>query len=394
MKIVHVCLCGPVTDGWTYQENLLTKYHKKNGHDVVIVTSQWIWGRNGKITLTAKTHYVNNDGVKMIRLPIKKGTFDSKFKRYRDLFVTLMIEKPEVLFIHGCQFVDIKIIVKYLKKYKDTLVFVDNHADFSNSATSFLSKKVLHGVIWRYYAQMIAPYVVRFYGVLPARVDFLVNVYNLQKEKVELLIMGADDELVQKYDTSESRTQIRKQYDIKEKDFLIITGGKIDKAKRQTLLLMRAIQKLGEYRIKLIVFGSVSEEIKEEMMDLVDNKIVFYAGWKTQEESYQMFSAADLVVFPGRHSVFWEQVAGQGIPMLVKEWTGTHHIDVGGNVKFLEKDSVDEIEIKLREILEKDYDKMKFVAKNKAMKKFSYMEIARKSIDVAKETSWNCKRII
>ena len=43
MKIVHVCLAGiGVTDGWTYQENLLTKYHKKLGHDVTIITSQWV----------------------------------------------------------------------------------------------------------------------------------------------------------------------------------------------------------------------------------------------------------------------------------------------------------------------------------------------------------------
>ena len=32
MKVVHICLGGPVTDGWNYQDNLLTKYMKKNGH--------------------------------------------------------------------------------------------------------------------------------------------------------------------------------------------------------------------------------------------------------------------------------------------------------------------------------------------------------------------------
>ena len=36
------------------------------------------------------------------------------------------------------------------------------------------------------------------------------------------------------------------------------------------------------------------------------------------KDSYDYFEASDLVVFPGCHSVMWEQVTGQGKPMLVK----------------------------------------------------------------------------
>ena len=42
MKIVHLCLCGPVTDGWNYQDNILPKYHKLMGHNTTIVTSEFI----------------------------------------------------------------------------------------------------------------------------------------------------------------------------------------------------------------------------------------------------------------------------------------------------------------------------------------------------------------
>ena len=41
--------------------------------------------------------------------------------------------------------------------------------------------------------------------------------------------------------------------------------------------------------------------------------------------------------------MFWEQVAGMGIPMVCKYWEGTTHVDCGGNVKFLYRDSVEEI---------------------------------------------------
>ena len=68
------------------------------------------------------------------------------------------------------------------KTHKNVIVFADNHADFLNSATNWISKNILHKIIWRYYAQMLVPYVKKFYGVLPARVDFLKEVYNIPSD--------------------------------------------------------------------------------------------------------------------------------------------------------------------------------------------------------------------
>ena len=70
MIILHVCLCGPVTDNWKYQDNIITKYHKKLGHNVTIISSQWIWNNNGELVKSNKDDYINDDGVRMIRIPI------------------------------------------------------------------------------------------------------------------------------------------------------------------------------------------------------------------------------------------------------------------------------------------------------------------------------------
>lgn len=223
----------------------------------------------------------------------------------------------------------------------------------------------------------IEPYVKKFYGVLPARVDFLIDVYNLPKEKCELLVMGADDDLVKKNEKPEIRKKIRKQYNISEQDFLVMTGGKIDAFKTQTFLLMEAINEIKNQNVKLIVFGSVDENLKSKVNQLVDGEKVQYIGWVDANESYALFAAADLVVFPGRHSVFWEQVVGQGIPMVVKYWRGTTHVDVCENVKFLYNDSKEEIKETISEIMQDDvYDKMKKNAIN-ASKQFRYSDIAK-----------------
>lgn len=384
MRIVHLCLAGTITDGWSYQENLLAKYHKKNGHDVSIVTSEWVYNKLGKLEKSNANDYFLQDGTHVIRLKIKnKDNLKYRFKRYENITETLEKLNPEILFIHGCQFLDITEIKKYVKKHK-TRLYIDNHADFSNSATSWISKNILHKIIWKYGVKKIAPYVKKFYGVLPARVDFLHNIYGLPKDKCELLVMGADDDLVALANTKKSIETTRVKYGIKENDFLIVTGGKIDSAKTQTILLMEAIKNINNRNIRLIIFGPVSEELQCRVDSFVDGRLIQYLGWLGSEESYMLFAASQLAVFPGRHSVYWEQVAGQGKPMICRSWTGTHHIDVGGNVIFLYDDSVEEIQKIIEDLASNSikYQKMESIAVEKGMKTFSYREISKKSIEM------------
>lgn len=384
MKIVHICLSGIVTDGFSYQDNLLSKYHKKMGHDVTFITSKWSYNEKGEIVKIQKTNYYNEDGVFMIRLESKNNKpYSAKFKKYLGIEEKLKNEKPDVLFIHGPQFLEMVEVVNFLKNEKKIKVYVDNHADFSNSGRNWISKNILHGIIWKKMAKMIEPYTEKFYGVLPSRVDFLQNIYKIPKEKTELLVMGADDELVYQAENTKATKMIRQKYGIQENDFLIVTGGKIDEYKKQTLLLMEAVQNIDNDNLKLIVFGSVEKNIEDKLKSLCDGEKVQYVGWANSQQSYEYFSVADMVVFPGRHSVYWEQVAGMGIPMLCKYWEGTTHVDVGGNVKFLRNDSVREMQEIIQELLEHPdmYREMLRKAQTDARRQFSYNHIAKKSIE-------------
>ena len=385
MKIVHLCLGSFYPDGYSYQENLLPKFHKALGYEVEVIASTQSFDANGKPCYMDKTgSYQNEYDIKVTRLPYQSfNRVWKKLKKYQGTYQEIEEAQPDIIFVHGIQFSDVPEVIRYLKKHPQTAVYADNHADFSNSATNWFSKNILHKMIWRYYAQMLVPYVKKFYGVLPVRVDFLKDIYGLPAEKCELLVMGADDELVEAANQPEVKKAIREKYGIHDDDFLIMTGGKIDQWKTQTLLLMEAVRKIQNGKVKLIVFGSVTPELKESVNALTDGKKVQYIGWVQSKDSYQYFAAADLVVFPGRHSVFWEQVTGQGIPMLVKDWPGTHHVDLGGNVRFLTQDSAAEIQGAIEELVENPdaYKKMKDVAAHEGMKVFSYRDIAKRAIE-------------
>jgi glycosyltransferase involved in cell wall biosynthesis len=383
MRILHIILSGLYTDGWGYQENLLTKLHKKTGHEVSILTSVFQYDENRQIIKSNAGIYKDNNGCEVSRLEILYNkSILYKFKRYDMIRNSLTMNNPDILFIHGCQFVDIKVIVDYLQRHPEVTVYVDNHADFSNSASNWLSKNILHKIIWRHYAKMIEPYTKKFYGVLPARVDFLVDVYKLPKEKVELLVMGADDELVEKAKMPDVRRNLRKKHGITPDDFLIMTGGKIDLAKRQTLLLMQAVQSIPSERVKLIVFGSVVDELKEEIARLSDGAKVQYIGWIDAHDTYNHFAMADLVVFPCLHSVFWEQVVGLGLPALFNRIDGFDHVDLGGNCIFIDGNDENDIREKIYYLVNNSQvlQEMKNVAEEKGMNSFSYARIAKHSL--------------
>ncbi len=382
MKILHLMLACFYIDNYSYQENYLPKHHKLQGHNVEIVASLFTFDENGKGKwLPRADKYINEYGIPVTRLAFKSRWFSAKLRYYEGLERELIRIAPDVIFIHGVQFMDISVVAEYCRKHSNVKVFADNHSDFSNSATNWISKNILHKILWRNCAQKINPYVTKFFGVLPARVDFLADVYGLPKEKIELLVMGADDECVEAASKPEVRRRIRMQYGIVDDDIVIMTGGKIDAFKTQTLLLMEAVHRIDDPKVKLIVFGSVTPELKDKVNALVDGVKVQYIGWIQAKDSYDYFAAADLVVFPGRHSVFWEQVVAQGIPMIVKYWDGTTHVDMGGNVKFLMDDSVSEIINAINAVSEPEtYMEMKIKA-GIASQFFKYSDIARRSIE-------------
>ncbi|MBO4440731.1 glycosyltransferase family 4 protein [bacterium] len=382
MKITHLSFVSTFSDGYSYQENILPLYHKKLGHEVSVITSQQVYNEEGELCFTGKTEYLNEYGIPVLRLKYKKPVkIYVKLRRFSGLYEALEKAEPDILFIHGCQFLDIDVVVEYLKKHPRVSVYVDNHADFSNSARNWLSLNILHKILWKRCAWMILPFTTKFYGVLPARVDFLKDLYCIPGDKTALLLMGAEDDLVASAGRPEVRNRIRKKYNIGNDDFLIVTGGKIDSFKKQTLLLMDAVNRLKDPKVRLIVFGSVVPELRSGIRQRLGGSSQ-YIGWIGSVDAYEVFAAADLVVFPGRHSVFWEQAAGLGKPLVCKYWEGTDHVDLGGNVKFITQDSVEAIFNILKELRKdpEEFRRMKETAEGSGKERFSYLHIARMSI--------------
>lgn len=378
MKIVHLSFCGIVTDGWTYQDNLLTKYHKKLGHDVTMITTNWVFDNKGNIKKVLPTTYINNDGVKIIRL---KCT-NSKFKRIRGIIDYLRNEKPDVIFIHALQFLDLRQIIRYKKLNRGVKIYIDQHGDFANSATNWLSRNILHKIIWKHNAKIIEPYVEKFWAITPDCKKMLIKLYKIPENKIGYLFLGADIPICNNDKQQIIRNRIRNKYKINSDDIVIITGGKIDSKKNMELLL-NAIKKIKKKNIKLIVFGTLLPEVKSKIEQKFgeDTRVIF-VGWIQGTDIIKYYWSADFAVFPGGQSVVWQQAICAGLPCIFKYHYGIEYLDVGGNCLFLKEDSINELIYKINELFDcNKRAKMAYIAKTKGKEKFSYETIAKKSIE-------------
>jgi 1,2-diacylglycerol 3-alpha-glucosyltransferase len=386
MKIVHLCLSSVFIDGYSYQENLLPKYHKILGHTVTVVASLLSFDSFGSpCLLEGESVKINSDDVKVVRIDYKRPFYRiNKFLRiYSNLFITLKNEKPDMLFIHDFSFLDIVQVLRY-KKYNPTIeIIVDCHTDYINSAKSIISKYLFHHFVWRFFAKLLSPHVKVFYGVTPLRCDFLKNAYKINIEKVDLLVMGVDDFLLKKKNFNEIKHSISSKFQIEEDSFVIVTGGKID-SKKNIHLLIRAFLEINNPKLILLIFGTVSKEYKLEFDNIINlNRNIKFAGWLNSNEILDYLIYSDLIIFPGTHSVLWEQAVAIGKPCIFKYWEGMTHVDIGGNCEFLLNDSVDDIKNKINGLFidgNKKLDYMRSRANNHEKFKFYYSEIAHKTL--------------
>lgn len=383
MKILHIAPNSVYVDYWGYQDNLLPKYHKKLGYDVSVIVPNRIY-KDGKLVCVQSDDYYLNDGVRVIRLEIKKYFLNilTNIRTKMDVIKYLKEINPDFIFFHGLISSTILDVIKYKKKYNPNCIIVqDNHSDYYNAVKEVKSfkQKILRWY-YRHLNKKTLPYVSKVYGVTPWRKTYAEDYFKIKQSKTDVLIMGADDEYVDLKNKNNIRDKIRKQYDIKDDDFLIVTGGKIDKAKN-ILNLMQAIN--GKENVKLLVFGSLLEDAKQEFNDILSkSKNVIYIGWIDSNKVYDYFFSADLVCFPGTHSVLWEQACACKVPCLFKRWEGMEHVNNGGNSDFIDDVSSDGIRLKIEELLfTEKYYKMKEHAESEKTDIYLYSNIAKKSLE-------------
>lgn len=380
-KILHIMTACFYKEGFGYQENILPQKHKELGYDVYIAFN------SGK---DEATHYVNDYGIKVYALQRNKSKLHkipyikSFIPSTVGLYKHICSIEPDIIFIHGSESIDNLEACKYKKKKKPNVkIYTDQHGDYYNSPVDTLKRKFAAKTIYKYIAKTLERNAEKMWGVTPWRVHYLQNVYNITPNKTGLLVMGGDEKLIDWEHKDAIRAKIRKAHNIPENAFLIITGGKIDRAKNIHLLI-EAFNAIKRDDIYLMIFGNYNEEMKSVCEPMFNNRII-NLGWIDSKNVYPLFLASDLAVFPGTHSVLWEQVCAAGLPAIFKDWNGgMNHVDVGGNCIIVNDITTDTLNKTIVKVIDNKqmYTLMRNIAETKGKKEFSYIEIAKRAIEI------------
>ena len=379
MNILHISVNAPYNEGWGYQENLLPKYQKKLGHNVTLITTTFQSGTKEQALPCDKT---NDDGVRLIRIRLSGGRVNSNLRYYK-IYSLIEDVKPDLIMCHSLISVTVLQAIKYIKKYPKCKLIADNHLDENNYLINSSSRQIKLA-FWKAFNRITQKKYEKVFGVTEGRMAYAHTAFGILNSKIELLPAGADSDRIRFSEKDEIKHSIRAKYGIADDDYLIVTGGKID-SKKNIDKLIKALP--SNEKVKLLLFGSIHESLQKEYELLIDNQKVIYIGWISSDETYNYFLSADLICFPGLHSVMWEQACACGIPCVFNDIIGVHHVDVGGNCKFVDGNSIEKLGECLALLSKRDDEYRKMLSKSSelATAAFSYYTIAEKALNIKEE---------
>ncbi|MEN6460583.1 MAG: glycosyltransferase family 4 protein [Syntrophomonas sp.] len=374
MKIVHCCLSNFYIDNYNYQENVLPKQNRLDGHDVSIIASTETYINNTQLGYVEPRDYVNEDGIPVRRIPYRRipiSFLRRKIRSYPGVYQILEEQKPDVILFHGIPAWELKTVAKYKRKHPEMKLYADSHEDFHNSAKTFLSKNILHKMFYKWIVRGSYQSLDKIlYYSLEAK-DFLNTLYGLPFNKMEFYPLGGT--VIEEKEHQTRRQKVRKGLNLSDNHILIIHSGKLGRQKR-TEDILQALARVPSEKLCLVIAGTIPEEMKPVLEPLiVADKRVCFVGWKTADELIDLLCAADLYIQPGSQSATMQNAICCGCPVAIYPYK-SHEPYLKNNGYYVK--SAEDMEKVFQEIIDEP-NKLRIMSDNS-------MKIARELLDYKK----------
>lgn len=382
MKIVHIHLLGPYTDGWGYQENILPEIQVRQGHEVTVITNCQSHCPDNSIIEVEPGKYVIN-GVTVIRISYKRVFPNNKMNKiwfHYPIKKYLEDLRPDIILLHGLGMGITNIeIWQYVKTHPDCLLYGDVHAFEGNSEKPNGFKAKIISTYMNNCRKLLYPYYESVLCLTQQCMDFAITEYKIPAERLKLFPLGYDPASIDWKHREAIRKEFREKHRIGSDELVIVHGGKII-PRRKTEIAVDAACQLN-YKVRLVVFGAIDDSIKERILNKFSQcEGLIYLGHLSKQEYIKAFLASDIALFPGGQSALWEEAIGCGLPLLVNatERKDAPYYDRGGNVIFTKENTTQSFVDELNEMISTGkYKQMAFVAATTGRQFFSYERISK-----------------
>ena len=300
MRILHLCLGNFYIDGYNYQENVLPRINKEDGHEVLIIASTETFINNRVLGYVEPAKYETEYGVPIIRLPyVRVGNkrIQAKLRFYKGLLYEMENFKPDIIMSHSLCFGSVSDVIQYLKTHKNVRFFADTHTAKYNSGQNWVSLNILHRIFYKHCVQKAIPFLKKYFYIGISEKEFSIINYGVPERIMEFYPLGGI--LFSDNEYSDNRKIYREKLRVKDSELLLIHSGKLDKHKK-TIELLKAFIKVQELKARLVIIGSISKDIYDEIFDLINqDSRIQYIGWVTGEELQKYLCACDIYLQPG-----------------------------------------------------------------------------------------------
>ena len=345
MKIVHLMLSSFYIDNANYQENCLPRQNKLDGHDVTIIASTEVFIPGKNITsFISPSIYFNEDNILVHRLPYVKiieTRISKKIKKFKGLTNLLNEIGPDVIFFHGTSSYDLITVSNFCSLNPNVKFFVDCHSDSNNSARTFLSKFILHKIIYKFFIFLSYNEIDKIFYITIESKFFLNKIYNLPDSKLSYLPLGGF--IIDDSERNRINKKIRTQLDISDDKLVIIHSGKMDKNKR-TFELLTAFNAIKSNQFVLLLLGSMESSVSEVCLPLIKaNDNIKNIGWVSGKTLQEYLYSGDIYVQLGSQSVTMQNAICAGCAVAI--FPHESHIYLLKDVAFYVENSSDILDL-------------------------------------------------
>lgn len=312
-----------------YSDSFLTENFKKLGHEVKVLTSNFYFPfpnyentvkgiLGNRETRIGKEIY---EGVEIMRQKMIKEIFARAiFSGHRKILDTF---NADLVLVNKAASYNAIRMCQLKKDYGYKLFCYDSHLPSELERENFFIKKIIYSVFRFLFAGLINSKIDKFIAV-QEKTESVMRKYYGVKKKINVIPLGTDTNRF-KYN-NEERLKIRKQYSIKNHDFVIIYTGKLIESKGVDILF-KAFNILCEKKlnVRLMIVGEGSKEYTASCLSKLDEeyqKKVIWVKFQRPENLYKFYSASEVGVWPLQESTSMNDAASNSLPFIANDTLG------------------------------------------------------------------------
>jgi glycosyltransferase involved in cell wall biosynthesis len=302
-----------------YNINILAKYLSKNGHELIIITSE----------IEKSPGYLRSF-FDCSNIEEKDRVFEQENN--------VIIERVKThLFISGRAIVSLKVFKRMLS-YRPDIIFINGNDTFvgvlstighncfkvpiiySSSMVEMASTNRLNWLFRFFYRLLVAP-IIRRNKIKVIRTqddDYVARFLGIPLTLAPHISLGVDTDM---FFPSNKPIDLLNQLELSINDFVVIYAGKIDVSKGADILFSVLKAKIESYkRIVFVIIGNVNTDVHVSFDETVrhsNNKII-HLPTALYSELNKFYHVSDLAIFPRQISLSFFNVQACGLPVIAE----------------------------------------------------------------------------